>query len=199
MKLSEELDPGCRHICLLFDNEEHRKKIVSEYLSSGLSQGELVRYGVDVATPEHVLSWLLEMGVEIPEDLENGPLKIFKAEEYYCPCGQFNPQKLINAIPSRYSLAKSAGYKGVRSSTEMSWALRSIPEINRLLEYEVLLNTVYPRNGMCQYDTRLFDGAMLFNVLKVHPYMVAQGQIVRNPFYIKPEEFMEGLNEGTQR
>jgi hypothetical protein len=44
---------------------------------------------------------------------------------------------------------------------------------------------------MCQYDARRFDGATLFKVLQVHPYMVAQGQIVRNPFYLKPEEFLE--------
>jgi hypothetical protein len=42
---------------------------------------------------------------------------------------------------------------------------------------------------MCQYDARLFDGATLFKVLQVHPYIIAQGQIVRNPYYIKPEDF----------
>jgi hypothetical protein len=27
----------------------------------------------------------------------------------------------------------------------------------------------------------------------VHPYMVAQGQIVRNPFYMRSEEFLAEL------
>jgi hypothetical protein len=44
---------------------------------------------------------------------------------------------------------------------------------------------------MCQYDARVFDGATLFRVLKVHPYMSAHGQIVRNPFYTRPEEFLK--------
>jgi hypothetical protein len=47
---------------------------------------------------------------------------------------------------------------------------------------------------MCLYDARLFDGATLFKVLQVHPYMIARGQIVRNPFYVRPEEFQEELN-----
>ena len=58
------------------------------------------------------------------------------------------------------------------------------------------LNTItdtFPYMGMCQYDARLFDGASLFKVLQVHPFMIAQGQLVRNPFYIKPEEFLAGL------
>jgi hypothetical protein len=75
----------------------------------------------------------------------------------------------------------------------MTWVLRGIPGSERLLEYEIGLNAIqdeFPHIGMCQYDARLLDGAMLFKVLQVHPYMVAQGQIVRNPFYIKPEEFL---------
>jgi len=71
----------------------------------------------------------------------------------------------------------------------------SVSQLNRhvrtLLEYEMGLNAIqdaFPHVGMCQYDARRFDGAMLFKVLQVHPYMVAHGQIVRNPFYLKPEE-----------
>jgi len=41
---------------------------------------------------------------------------------------------------------------------------------------------------MCQYDARIFYGANLFKVLQVHSYMIAQGQVVRNPYYAKPEE-----------
>jgi hypothetical protein len=80
----------------------------------------------------------------------------------------------------------------VRSSGEMSWTLRDIPGSDRWLEYETLLNTVtgtFPHTEMCLYDARLFDGATLFKVLQVHPYMVADGQSVRNPFYLGPEEF----------
>jgi hypothetical protein len=192
--LTEEFSSESRHICLIFDNEEQRRKIVTEYLATGIRQGELVRYGVDVTAPEEVRSWLLEMGVHFPDDKENGAFRIFNAKNYYCPDGRFEPQKLIDVIPSRYELAKQAGYKGVRSSSEMSWVLRDgIPGSERLLEYEVLLNTVYPRSGMCQYDARLFNGAMLFNVLKVHPFMIAQGQVVRNPYYVTPEEFLSEI------
>jgi hypothetical protein len=94
---------------------------------------------------------------------------------------------------SRYATARKAGYRGSRACGEMTWALRSIPGSDRLLEYEALINTIsetFPYFGMCQYDARLFDGATLFKVLQVHPYMVAQGQIVRNPFYVLPEEFL---------
>jgi hypothetical protein len=38
---------------------------------------------------------------------------------------------------------------------------------------------------------------MLFKVLQIHPYMIAQGQVVRNPFYIKPEEFLAKLRANS--
>jgi hypothetical protein len=184
------LHSDCMHICLIFDTDEQREKIVSEYLANGLKLGEKVRCGVDALTPGMVLSWLLELGVKLPEDMENGALSIFQAETYYNANGKFDPPELIKGIIPRYHQLIEAGYSGVRSTSEMSWALKCNVGADRLLEYEVLLNTVYPNNGMCQYDARLFNGVELFNVLKVHPYMVAQGQIVNNPFYIQPEEFL---------
>lgn len=94
---------------------------------------------------------------------------------------------------------KKPGFSGSRACGEMTWVLRGIPGSERLLEYEVGLNMIeddFPRIGMCQYDARLFDGVTLFKVLQVHPFMVAQGQIVRNPFYMKPEEFLKQLKSG---
>jgi hypothetical protein len=40
-----------------------------------------------------------------------------------------------------------------------------------------------PITVMCQYDLRLFDGAMMFEVMNVHPVMIVGGQIFHNPFY----------------
>ena len=197
MGLTEEHYPESCHVCLIYENEEQRQKIVSGYLVAGIKRGELVRYFTDKTTPEEIRSWLLELGVELAEAEKAGSFGIAKAENAYCPDGQFKPQKMIDGSILRYDQAKKAGYSGSRACGEMSWALKNIPGSDQLLEYEVLLNTVttsFPHSGMCQYDARLFDGATLYNVLKVHPYMIAQGQVVRNPFYIRPEEFHAELN-----
>ncbi len=186
-----EIIPECHHICLIYDSEEQRRKIVSQYLAAGLKQGEIVRYFADETSPEEVHAWLLETGIEPSKAEEGEPFKIVKAENAYCPSGKFVPQVVIDSAISRYAMAKAAGYTGSRVSGEMTWVLRGIPGSDRFLEYEMGLNTIretFPYIGMCQYDARRFDGAMLFKVLQVHPFMVAQGQIVRNPFYIKPGE-----------
>ena len=189
MGFTQEVFPECHHLCLIYDDEAQRRKIVSEYLAAGLKRGEIVRYFADTTAPDDVRVWLLELGIEL---VEGGSFGITKAESAYCPSGRFVPQELLANMVSRYAMAKEAGYSGSRVCSEMTWALRGIPGSERLLEYEIGINTIhraFPHIGMCQYDARLFDGATLFKMLQVHPYMVAQGQIVRNPFYIKPEEF----------
>jgi len=190
--LTRERFPEGIHICMIFDRDEDRQKIVSEYLTAGLRQGELVRYAVDVTTPEQVRSWLLELGVELPP--EGGPFSVFKAENFYCPNGRFEPREMIDGMLPRFEKFREAGYSGVRSCGEMTWAFKGIPGSDRLLEYEALLNTVagtFPHTGMCLYDARLFDGATLFKVLQVHPWMIVRGKIIQNPYFISPQEFIK--------
>jgi len=197
MGFTKELVPESCHVCLIYESEEQRQKIISEYIAEGLRQGELVRYFTDKTTPETVRSWLLDLGVELSEAEKTGSFAISKAESAYCPDGKFEPQKMIDRSVNRYDQAKMAGYSGSRACGEMTWALKNIPGSDHLLEYEVLLNTItstFPHTGMCQYDARLFDGATLFKVLQVHPYMIAHGQVVSNPFYIRPEEFLAEQN-----
>ena len=191
---TQEIIPECHHVCLIFDNEVQRRKIVSEYLAAGLKQGDLVRYFADTTTPQEIRAWLVETGIDLSKAEEDGAFAIGRAESAYCPSGRFVPPTVIENMVARYAMARQAGYHGSRACGEMTWALRDIPGADRLLEYETRINLItetFPYIGMCQYDARLFDGATLFKVLQVHPFMVAQGQIVRNPFYMRPEEFRE--------
>ena len=68
----------------------------------------------------------------------------------------------------------------------MTWALKGVPGSDKLIEYESGINNLiesHPMTVICQYDANQFDGATLMDVLRVHPYMIAQGRIVSNPYY----------------
>ncbi|HLO58894.1 MAG TPA: MEDS domain-containing protein [Bacteroidales bacterium] len=187
--LSEHFAGDFCHVCLIFDNDEQRKKIVSQYMQNGFKKGDLIRFASNHIDQDEVLSWLSELNIELPENKE--AFMVMSADDFYCSGGEFNPPALIDRIEKRLLSLKKDGYHGSRVCGDMSWALKKIPGAERLLEYELLLNTVetdIPHTGMCQYDARLFDGATLFNILQVHPYIIAQGQIVRNPFYKKSGE-----------
>jgi MEDS: MEthanogen/methylotroph, DcmR Sensory domain len=202
MGFTEESFPGSSHICLIYENDDQRQRVVSEYLAAGVRHGELVRYFTDATPPDRIRSWLGELGAELQGAEERGSFSISSAESAYCPDGRFEPRAMIAGSVQRYGLAEKAGYTGVRSCGEMSWVLKGHAGSERFLEYEALLNTVtaaFPHVGMCQYDARLFDGATLFKVLQIHPFMVAQGQVVRNPYYTRPEEFLAGIDSAPVR
>ena len=59
---------------------------------------------------------------------------------------------------------------------------------------EQLIRT-HPHTACCHYDARKFDGATLMDVLSIHPVMIVRGQLVQNPYYVKPEIFMEEFKE----
>jgi hypothetical protein len=186
----DTLPPSC-HVCLIYDDDEEREEVVAEYLAAGIRKGEQIRYMTDGTLPEKVRSWLEDKGIVVPESGDPAAFGVFDAGGFYCPDGRFDPLRLIQNMPGRFELLKKAGFRGSRACGEMSWALRGIPGSERLTEYENLLNTVggdFPHNGMCQYDARAFDGATIYRILQMHPLMIAKGQIVRNPFYTRPEE-----------
>jgi hypothetical protein len=182
---------GSNHVCLIYNSDDDRHQLVGRYLAAGLRQGEIVQYFRETTSPEGVRSWMQEAGVDVQDAEDSGCFLIVGAGDAYCPNGIFDPEEVLDRIGRGFEVAHRAGWTGTRSTGEMAWAHRGFPGSERLLEYEALLNAVstpYRHSGMCQYDARLFDGATLFRVLEVHPFMVAEGQIVRNPYYRRPDE-----------
>jgi hypothetical protein len=195
MGFTDELFPAGTHMCLIYDNEADRRKVISKFLDAGLHEHEKVAYFADTMAPAEVEAWLREMGVDVPKQQSDTPaFTITVAEKTYCPDGTFVPEAMLNRLRAYHKAIVDEGYPGGRVSGEMSWALRGIPGSDRLMEYEALVNDVlvtHPINAICQYDARRFDGAIIFDVLKVHPMMIVHGQVVKNPYYIRPQEFLK--------
>ena len=173
------------HVCLIYNDEGERTKVLVPYLNAGLAAGELISYAADGAEPEQAASWLRSIGVNLPPAGDDG-VNLVRADTFYRNVVDFDGEKQLASMVARYEAAERAGYSGSRTSGEMSWALRVFPNTDPLIAYESLINRVpsdFPHHGMCQYDARKFDGATLFRVLRVHPFVIANGSLVRNPFY----------------
>ncbi len=181
------------HMCLIYNDDQERRNIIGKYLASGLLSGEKVAYFADDETSDDVLKFLMSMNV-CASEAELKYINLSEAEKTYCPKGIFSPDEMLNTLRAYYDQSKREGYRLCRVSGEMSWALRAIPGSDRLMEYEALVNNVletHPVTAICQYDANEFDGETILRCLEVHPYMIIRGQVVHNPFYMKPEEFIE--------
>jgi len=189
--------PAGTHMCMIFDDEAERRMVIAKFLQSGLDANEQVSYFVDTSSPEELRRSLGEDGMSLPDEGDGGQFRIVPADEAYCPGGTFDVDLLMGKRLARYQQILSDGYVGARVTGEMSWSRRGLPGSERVVEYEVRLNTSearkVPTTGLCQYDARLFDGKALHDILSVHPMMIVHGQVLRNPFYVEPEEFLAKL------
>ncbi len=191
---SEHYQAGV-HMCIIYRNEEERRQIISKYIDSGIKGGEAVGSFTDSLKPKEFKQWLKEGGINIPDKVyEKGQLIIKEALPTYCPNNKFNPQNMIQTLRNFYDKAIEEGYTGARVTGEMSWSLKGVPGSELLPEYEALINKLteeVPITAMCQYDANLFDGGTLFDILEVHPFMIIHGQIMKNPAYLNPDEFLK--------
>lgn len=189
--------PEGTHICYLFNDEEERKCFLPAFVSSGMEERESVDYLADVPTPDLLERAIEALGIPEPSLEQREQLIVATAMETYCPGGRFSPDMMLDRLRDMYVLHHAAGFPGARMSGEMTWALRGIPGSDRLVEYEARINDLVkdvPITALCQYDTRAFDGATIFEILNVHPIMIVRGQIMRNPFYVPPAQYFAEKN-----
>jgi hypothetical protein len=194
-----DLYPEGTHICYLYDDDEERKRFMSAFVSSGIDEQEAVTYLADAA-PDALERAIEALGIVRPAQGEQDHFTIASAVETYCPGGRFVPQTMIDRLRELYSHNHAAGYAGTRVTGEMTWALHDIPGSDRLIDYEGQVNNVvktHPVTVLCQYDTRKFDGATIFELLNVHPMMIVHGQLMRNPFYVPPDQYF-GAKSGVR-
>ena len=193
MGFTEEHFPAGTHMCMIYNSETERRKIISGYVDGGLSSEEKVAYFADTASPEQIRKWLAEMGISLSTPHTDDLLSILSTADTYHPTGIFEPEEMLGRLKKFYETAMAENYPACRVTGEMSWALKGVPGSDQLMIYEAKVNDVvkaYPVTAVCQYDANKFDGATILECLKVHPYMIVHGQIVRNPYYMKTDDFL---------
>lgn len=191
----EDFDPGL-HICQIINDDEERTDAILRLISSGLSSNENVACfsdGVDDALLE---AGLCSCPVSYAEARSAGMLSLSGPKKAYFQGGRFDPDRMLGRLQAFNKEALSAGRVGSRVIGEMIPEVLEIPGGSLLLEYESKVTLLVRGNEMtavCQYDARLFDGSSIMDVLKVHPLMIVRGEIVRNPFFTSPEEFLSAI------
>jgi hypothetical protein len=178
--------PGT-HVCLIYDGETERRDVVARFIEEGIISGERVAYFTD-AEPDDVRGWLSERGIDLPAAPQ---FTAHRSRDVYCPDGSFDPERMYSYWHVFHDDSRDGGFACARATGETTWS-RDVRDGDRIVEYEARLNDVLatmPVTALCQYDVRKFDGATILDVLRIHPVMLVGGQLVRNPYYVTPEQF----------
>jgi hypothetical protein len=139
---------------------------------------------------------LTAAAIPVDELVEKRQLVIMTAREAYLKDGTFDPEKMVAMLREESEKAKADGYRAMRCTGEMTWALSGEPGCERLVEYESVLNRFFPDStcyGVCQYDRRRFDSELLIDILHTHPQVLCGTKSFDNShmYYVPTDAFLE--------
>ena len=187
------LEPG-DHICALYVNQAERDQIMLPFLRAGLRAGDKCFCVVDSSPTSQVLEGLGD-DVETKEALSRDQLELFTAGETYLRKRPFARDDILDFWRTTVSVAAAEGnYAFSRVTGEMPWELHGLPdEREEFFRYEAELNRFaprYPQAIVCLYDLSHFGGGILLDLLRTHPKLVVSGQLVENPYYLPPDQYL---------
>lgn len=186
LRTISNLEPG-DHLCHLYSTEEEHRTVLIPFILNGLERREKVLCITDAHGQEAVCGCLRDSGLDVEPYIDRGQLSILTSDESYLLEGIFDPDRMITLLRSETERIQRQGYSALRVIGEMIWTLRETPGSDRLIEYEARLNDFFPGStclGICQYDRRRFDPALLLDILTTHPLAVIGTEIVENFYYV---------------
>jgi hypothetical protein len=191
--LADARVPVGAHVCQIFSDDEERDLALLKFLSKGLAIGEKTACFSGNLDEKRLEEFTSRSQVHLGNAKEAGAFQHFGVHEVYFQGGVFEPDRMLGLLAAFHDGAREEGYKAARVIGEMDPDVLSIRGGNRLLEYEARVSILlrqHPVTSMCQYDARLFDGATIMDVLRVHPMMVVRDMVVRNPYFMAPEQVL---------
>ncbi|MGM0444524.1 MAG: MEDS domain-containing protein [Fibrobacterota bacterium] len=184
--------PVGTHICLVYTTEEERCDTMLKFLLSGITGDEKSSCFSEKLSEETLRTYLREQGISYDERKSADLIRLCGTSEVYFQDGRFDPERMLNNISAFYAAGEQEG-RHSRIIGEMTEEILRTPGGERLMEYEsrvTLLVREKPVTTICQYDASAFDGAMIMEILRVHPQMIVNGTVVNNPFFIEPEVYL---------
>ena len=180
------------HICAFYPDIGHRDEILIPYLREGIKAGDKCICVVDGPARDGVYAEL-RSGVDIAPCLASKQLDVQSWQDTYLRENQFSTSAMLDFWEHSIGAAIAGGFGFARSVGEMTWALRQLPGVDELVEYEAMLNRFlprYPQVILCLYELGRFSGELLVDALKTHPKVLIGGMVLRNPYYLEPDEFL---------
>lgn len=188
------------HVCEIFSSDDERQASIFNFILGGLRSKERTTCYSDKTTEQAFVEFLKKNGMPYDAIKKSGAFTLVSTDAAFYQDDRFDPDRLLNGFESYIKDSLAQGYPAVRAIAEMEPGIRNLPDGARMIEYEARMSILlrkYPVTAMCQYDARVFDGAFIMDILKVHPMMVVRGSVIHNPFYIEPEEFLERQRKGA--
>jgi PAS domain S-box-containing protein len=180
------------HYCAIFNSDEEWRHCVRALLRHALAHQERFLYLYHNHSPQEVMWCLADVEGAGPA-FESGQAVLLPAAQSYYPYGKFEPDPILAGLPPVIQQALDDGYTGVCATGEGSFCHENVPGLERFLEYEALLEasvTGQRFTCLCQYDRRLVRPEVITEALLVHQYVLCDGRILPNHYYVSPDRYL---------
>jgi hypothetical protein len=179
------IEPG-DHICAFFRGADERDALLYPFLEAGLGNGERCYALVDTISPADVRATIAERTGDSP----GAQLTVSASTSAYCPPEGFSPDVMIAVLAANLAQAlEEEGYDFVRTLGEMTSTITGQMSPLQLIAYEVAVNhylPTHPQVAFCLYDVDRFDGGTILDMIRVHPKVLLNGEIIENPYFTLP-------------
>ncbi len=196
LKYMQKIETG-DHLVLLYGNEKIGETVAS-FIAESLNRNERCMYVNGDTDTDEMLACLSKI-IDVDKVIEKKQLFILDKSEAYSKNGVFVPDKMIDLLKSESRAATSDGYSGLSVTGELSWVLDYEDGREKIIEYEWKLNdrvfSNHPVTALCRYNLDKFTPSMIKSIIELHPFIIHDGMINENPYYVQPEGYRDNKVE----
>jgi hypothetical protein len=172
------------HACLTFSDPDERLDLLAEFVAAGLDDGQRVLCFTDAVAPAALTDELGQRGVPVAEAAGRGQLRIVDCASAWLGADAGTARQMGEVLKVQLRAAAEDGYRGLRVSADMGWAIRPHAAAHELLRFEQDVADGF-RGGsggeygngllttLCEYDRGSFDPVTLAFAAEVHSQAVA--------------------------
>lgn len=196
LNLAGSLVQGSCHACAFFHSKDEEYQVLMPFIKEGLARGDRAVHILDPDTRDAHRQRLELEGIDVADAEAQGKLDVRPWEDAYIKDGHFDQFRMIEAIKEALSAGRQQPGQLTRLIANMEWALKDLPGVQDLVEYETRLNKVLPHYHdpvICTYDLSRFDASVVMDIMRTHPMVILGGTLQENPFYVPPEEMLQEL------
>lgn len=181
------------HLVVLYKEEKEVIDAVVSYLRAAIERNDRCIY-ITGDADTNLLKKELSIHHNVDKLVSNNQLLFWDKEDSYSKNGSFEPDLMVDTLNQLAKEAVSEGFNGLAITGEISWVLNIEQGFEKIIEYEWKINeyvfTHSKISSLCRYNINKFTDEMIINIIEVHPFIVLNGIVHENPFFIPSEGYL---------
>jgi MEDS: MEthanogen/methylotroph, DcmR Sensory domain len=183
------------HACAFFTSKEEEYRVMLPFMAEGFKAGDKLVHIIDKSHRDERVARLSQAGIDVETAEQNGQLELLPWEKAHLVDGCFDQHRMLAGFEKRFA-SDNERYEATRLWSNQEWALKDLPGVLDIIEYESRFNLIWPKYKditVCVYDATKFSAEVMMGMMRTHPLVIVDSEARPNPFYVPPEELLKEL------